>query len=609
MKASYLVHQICSTLLLSAGMAFSSFGQNPSSSITADELKAHVKFLASDELEGRGSGTPGNERAATYIAERFTQYGLTPAGDSGTYFQKFTFVSAVRLGTRNSLNFAGIDARTPSLDPDVDFRPLGFSIDTSVSGNVVFVGYGISAPENGYDDYAGIEVTDKLVIAMRYGPDGNDLHSDLYKHTSFRNKARKAREKGAAGLIVINGPNDDEDDELVKLSYDNSFANSGIAAISMKRGLIERALHHLGKDMKSIQDTIKQNRRPQSIELPGVRASLSTEVVQVMATSANIVGYLEGTSPTLKKQVIVVGAHMDHLGYGGPGSGSLMPDVHEIHNGADDNASGTAGLLELAEAFATRRDPPARGLVFISFSGEELGTLGSSYYVNHPFVPLSHTIGMINMDMVGKLEGRELTVYGTGTSPLWDTVLSSADPDSLFSPKKVPDGFGPSDHSQFYAKDIPVLFFFTGTHNDYHKPSDDWDKLNYQGEEKVIKYVYRIVEKLNNLQERPQFARTQTSSSMGGGDSRGFNVTLGVIPDYGEGSQGMKIGGIRPGGPAEKAGMQAGDVIVKMAGKKVLNIYDYMGILGELKAGQEIDVEVIRNGKTIPLRTTMEKRK
>jgi hypothetical protein len=361
--------------------------------------------------------------------------------------------------------------------------------------------------------------------------------------------------------------------------------------------------------MKSIQDTIKQNRRPQSIELPGVRASLSTEVVQVMATSANIVGYLEGTSPTLKKQVIVVGAHMDHLGYGGPGSGSLMPDVHEIHNGADDNASGTAGLLELAEAFATRRDPPARGLVFISFSGEELGTLGSSYYVNHPFVPLSHTIGMINMDMVGKLEGRELTVYGTGTSPLWDTVLSSADPDSLFSPKRVPDGFGPSDHSQFYAKDIPVLFFFTGTHNDYHKPSDDWDKLNYQGEEKVIKYVYRIVEELNNLQERPQFARTQTSSSMGGGDSRGFNVTLGVIPDYGEGSQGMKIGGIRPGGPAEKAGMQAGDVIVKMAGKKVLNIYDYMGILGELKAGQEIDVEVIRNGKTIPLRTTMEKRK
>jgi hypothetical protein len=609
MKLHTFAVQSLALQFLTVSLYPTSHAQTSTASITPEELRAHVKFLASDELEGRGSGTQGNEQAAAYIARQFENYGLSPAGDSGTYFQTFTFVSAVRLGTGNSLALTGPGHVTTGLTPEVDFRPLGFSSNGAVSGGLVFVGYGISAPESGYDDYSNVEVTGKLVVAMRYGPDGNDLHSDLYKHTSFRNKARMAREKGAAGLILITGPNDEPTDELVRLSYDNSFASSGIPAISMKRLPVEQALGRLHMDLKSVQDSIKANRRPLSAELQGVSATLVTDVVQIKATTANIVGYLQGSAPDLKEQAVVVGAHMDHLGFGGAGSGSLLPDVHEIHNGADDNASGAAGLLELAEAFAAKKSSLARSLVFIAFSGEEMGTLGSSHYVNHPFVPLAQTAAMVNMDMIGKLRKDELTIYGTGTSPIWDEVLSKADPDSLFSIKKVPDGFGPSDHSQFYAKDIPVLFFFTGTHDDYHKPSDDWDKLNYQGEVTVLQFVSRVITDLSHGQDRPAFARTQTSSTMGGGDSRGFNVTLGVIPDYGEGSEGMKIGGIRPSGPAEKAGMKAGDIITRMAGKKVLNIYDYMGILGELKAGQEIDVDVVRDGKTLTLHATMEKRK
>jgi len=300
---------------------------------------------------------------------------------------------------------------------------------------------------------------------------------------------------------------------------------------------------------------------------------------------------------------------MDHIGYGGPGSGSLQPDVHAIHNGADDNASGTAGLLELAQAFADKKVQLKRTILFISFSGEELGVIGSTYYVNNPYFPLDRSVAMINMDMIGRLENKELTIGGSGTSPLWQTILPKYNADSTFTLSLDPSGIGPSDHSQFYAKNLPVLFFFTGEHGDYHKPSDDWNRLNYKAEEKIVKYIYSVAADVESGQDKPIFARVDSPSPMGGrGDSRGFSVTLGIIPDYGQSSEGMKISGIRPNGPAEKAGLQAGDVIVSMAAKKVMNIYDYMGILGELKAGDQIEVEVLRGGKPLKVQAVMQKR-
>jgi Zn-dependent M28 family amino/carboxypeptidase len=282
----------------------------------------------------------------------------------------------------------------------------------------------------------------------------------------------------------------------------------------------------------------------------------------------------------------------------------LQPDTVAIHHGADDNASGTAGLLELAQAFASDPAPLKRGLVFAFFSGEELGTLGSSYYVNNPPVPLARTASMVNMDMIGRLDGKTLTVYGTGTSPEWNALLAKYNGDSTFTLKTVPDGFGPSDHAQFYGKDIPVLFFFTGNHSDYHRPSDTWDKINYAGEEQVVRYVYRIAGDIDGEAVRPPFTRTASSAPTEGADTRGFRTTLGIIPDYNGGGDGMKISVVRPGGPADKAGLKAGDIIVSMAGKKIVNIYDYMEMLGKLKGGDRVDLVVMRDGK--PLNSTAE---
>jgi aminopeptidase YwaD len=603
------MNRVLLSLFLCTSVA--AFGQTPTAAITVEELKAHVKYLASDELEGRGSGTEGNRKAAAYIAERMKQYGLKPAGDNGTYFQTFEFTASVKLGNTNKcvLEGSGVAGSKAELEVDTDFRPLGFTTNASVAGPIIFIGYGISAPDNKYDEYKDLDVNGKIVIALRFGPDGDDMHSDLNKFTSLRNKARTAREKGAVGLVVISGPVDDPDDNLIKLSYDQSFASSGIPAITMKRSVVEKLIAAGGKDLKTVQEEIKKSRQPQNVQINNVTMSLTAEVEHVKATSANVVGYLEGNDPQLKNEAIVIGAHFDHLGFGGPGSGSLAPDAHEIHNGADDNGSGSAALLELEQAFGAEHQSLKRSIIFTAFTGEELGTLGSSYYVNHPFFPLDKTVAMVNMDMVGRLEGKSLTVYGTGTSPRWNDLAATYNKDSSFTLKLIPDGIGPSDHSQFYGKDIPVLFFFTGTHNDYHKPSDDWDKINYEGEEKVTRYIYNIVKELDGDSVRPAFTRTVSTTASGGGDSRGFNVTLGIVPDYGEGKDGMKIGSTRAGGPAEKAGLKAGDLIVMMAGKKVLNIYDYMGILGELKAGQEIDVEVMREGKSVNVKATMEKRR
>lgn len=588
--------------------------QTTSIDISRRDLEVHVKYLASDELEGRRAGTDGNRKAAEYIARQFERFGLSPAGTGGSFFQTFEFVANVRLGQGNALSFSRPDG-LPSLvlTPDVDFRPFGFSTNTSISAPLVFAGYGISAPDENYDDFKDLDVSGKIIVVLRYTPEGSDPHGSLSRHSALRNKARTARDKGAAGLIMITGPLDEEEDSIIKLSYDQSFSTSGIPAVTMKRAAFEDLLMNSGKDLKTIQEELNTTKQPKSFPIPSIIATLSTEVVKVTATTSNVAGYVEGAHPQKKNEVLVIGAHMDHLGYGGPGSGSLTPDVHDIHNGADDNASGTSALLELAEAMGHRKHELDRSVIFIAFSAEEIGLLGSTYYVNNPFLPLATTVAMLNMDMVGRLEANTLTVHGTGTSSIWDDLLrqhnTSGTGTEKFTLKYIADGFGPSDHAQFYGKDIPVLFFFTGTHSDYHRPSDDWDKLNYTGQEQVTRFVDEIAMDLINRDDRPDFKRVQMSSPMAsGGDSRGFTVTLGIIPDYAEGDEGMKIGGLRPQGPAEKSGIKSGDIITRMAGKAVLNIYDYMGILGELKAGQEVEVEVKRDGQQMKFTATMEKR-
>ena len=579
--------------------------------ITAADLKAHIMYLASDELGGRASGTPGNEMAARYIARYLHEWGLAPLGDSGTYFQHFQFVSSVRSGPGNALRFEGksVAGGTLQAAADADFRPLGFSSNGTVSGPLVFAGYGISATDSSYDDFKNLDVKGKIIVVLRYSPDGSDPHGALSRFSSFQVKTRTARDRGAVGFIVVTGPVDEQEDALIRLRFDQSFGNSGIPALSVRRALLEPLIAQSGWTLRATQDSIKARRSPVAFPVAGVTATITSDVEKVTTTTANVIGFLPGSDPALKDQVVVLGAHLDHLGMGGEGSGSLQPDTVAIHHGADDNASGTAGLLELAQAFAWERPSLKRGLVFAFFSGEELGTLGSSYYVNNPPVPLARTVSMVNMDMIGRLEGKTLTVYGTGTSPGWNALLAKDNADSAFTLKFVPDGFGPSDHAQFYGKDIPVLFFFTGNHNDYHKPSDTWDKINYAGEEQVVRYVYRLAGEIDREAARPPFTRTASSAPSEGGDTRGFRTTLSIIPDYNGGVEGMKISVVRPGGPADKAGLKAGDIIVSMAGKKIVNIYDYMELLGKLKGGDRVDLVVMRDGKALNCTAEMATRK
>jgi hypothetical protein len=533
------------------------------------------------------------------------RHGIAPAGDSGTYYQSFDFVSAVKLGPANALRFDGPGtAGSPAVD--VDFRPFAFSTSASASGPLVFAGYGITAPDKNYDDYAGLDVTGKIVLVLRFAPDGENPRGEYARFTSFRAKERTAREKGAAGMLIITGPANDAQDDLVRLRHEPSGGSSGIPVLSVKRSVVEPLLRAAGIELKTIQDSIGARRVPRSVALPATRVTMTADVQKVMGHTANVVGVLAGTDPVHRNEVVVLGAHFDHLGFGG--ANSMVPDTVAIHNGADDNASGTAGLLELAELHGTSRTN-RRTLLFTFFSGEELGTLGSQYYVAHPTYPLAGTVAMLNMDMIGRLDQRVLSVGGTGTSPVWPGLLNVHNADSTFVLKMNPDGFGPSDHASFYGRDIPVLFFFTGTHDDYHKPTDDWEKINYAGEESVVRYVDALVRDLDTLAQRPAFVRAQsTASASPGGDGRGFTVTLGIVPDFGESTTGMKISGVRPNGPAEKAGLHAGDVITKMGTKSILNIYDYMGVLGELKAGDQVEVQFLRDGKTLSATATMAKR-
>ncbi len=590
-----------------------SLAQTSTPEITSGELREHVRYLASDELAGRGSGTDGNTQAALYIAKQLKVWGLKPAGDNGTYFQPFEFVSAVKLGEKNNALVKGpeIPGTQKALTVDVDFRPFGFSASESVEGALVFVGYGVTAPDKEYDDYAGIDVKDKILVMLRYGPDGASPRSPFQRYTGLRNKARVARENGAKAIIMINGPVDETDDSLYRLALDQGAGSSGIVAVSMKRDILDPFFRASGWSLKSLQDSMRATQKPNSFPLGHAHIALDVEVTRVVSQTSNIVGYLEGTDPVRKDEVVILGAHMDHLGMGGPGSGSMTPDTIAIHNGADDNASGTASLLELAQSMSARTSTLARTYVFAFFSAEELGTLGSAHYIAKPSFPLEKSVTMLNLDMVGRLDNRALSIGGTGTSPEWPALLARHNADSTFVLSLNPDGFGPSDHAVFYGKDIPVLFFFTGTHDDYHKPSDDWEKLNYEGQSAITRYIQAIVNDLDTMRARPEFARVQVASSRRGnqgGDSRSFTVTLGIVPDVGESSTGMKISGVRPNGAAEKAGMKAGDIILAMGGKKVMNIYDYMGILGELKAGDEVTVEVDRDGTIMKLQATMQKR-
>ncbi|MEW6127146.1 MAG: M28 family peptidase [Acidobacteriota bacterium] len=609
-----------------------------SGKVSADAITRHVNYLASDKLQGRRAGTPPADEAAKYIANEFKKAGLKPV-DGKNYLQDFSFISGVKLGAKNSFEFHAIKMvvastftnETPGivstkLKVGTDFMPLAFSSSTPVNGQLVFVGYGISAPELQHDDYAGVDVKGKVVAILRGSPDGNNPHGKFAEFTApgleVQKKTIKAREKGAAGVIFISETDKFSDDKLSTMRHDLNFLDAGIPVVVVSKQAAESLLGF------SIQDATKRANGEKTVEakqansvIKTTTVGFQTDVVKLNGKTANVAGLIEGSDPQLKSEYVVIGAHYDHLGLGGGESLEGNP-YGKIHHGADDNASGTSALLELARVMMSDKANLKRSVVFLSFSAEELGLLGSAAYTRNPLVPLASTVAMLNMDMVGRLRDRSLFVGGVGTSPTWkplldklngETVTSASGPNpgngsgSRFQLGTGQDGFGPSDHQSFYVKDVPVLFFFTGSHDDYHKSTDTAEKINAEGTRQIAEFVREIATTVANEPQRIAFVRVK-SEQPNQGRRGGFRVYIGTVPSYAEQNDGLKLDGVRPGSPAEKAGLKAGDVVIKIAQMNIKNVYDYTAVLGELKAGEEIEVVIKRDGQELKVKLTPEKR-
>jgi aminopeptidase YwaD len=580
--------------------------------LSSERIRAHVEFLASDQLQGRGAGTPAADQAARYIEKEFRSYGLKPLTKAG-YLQSFTFVARVELGPQNLFQVkAGKSEQSYKVGED--FMPLAFSSGEAATGEVVFAGYGISAPELQYDNYAGVDVKGKLVMILRGSPDGDNPHGKFAAFTQpgleIQNKTLKAREKGARGVIFVSEEKVFRHDRLSRLHHDLNFLDAGIPTVVISRVLAntileERKSPPVKSEFTGADAVERAKQRTAPLALENLTVSFKTDVSKVNGKTANVVAVLPGSDPQLASEYIVIGAHYDHLGMGGPGSLAANPEG-QIHHGADDNASGTSALLELARVMTMKRDQLKRSVIFIAFSGEELGLLGSAAYVKNPPVPVTSIVAMLNMDMVGRLRNQSLFIGGMGTSPVWKPLVEKLNTSgSRFQLSYGQDGFGPSDHQSFYVKDIPVLFFFTNTHDDYHKPSDTADKINADGIRQVAEFVREIATDVANEAQRIAFTKVKSESKPTSG---GFRVYLGTIPNYSDQSDGMKLDGVRPGSPAERAGLKAGDLITRLGKTPVKNVYDYTYALGELRAGEEVEIAIRRDGREMTLKITPEKR-
>ncbi len=562
--------------------------------INHSNIKRDVTFLASDEMQGRLTGTPEARKAAEYIARQFRESGLVHPPGMNSPYQQFEFTSGIKLGITNTLAMKSTTSRT-EYQVGNDFIPTGFSEDAVIdNAPVVFAGYGIRTQDLKTDDYEGVDVKGKVVLCYNYGPEGDDPKSPYSTYYPIRYKAMTAREHGASALLIVSQTPDD--DELLALRKDSSFGTAGIPVISIKRSVVTQWLQSAG-----VRYPDPENHDAMSFTLPNVTVSLKTNLVREKNKSDNVLGWLPAGKTT--HETIVIGAHYDHLGLGI--EGSLASRWGSVHNGADDNASGVAGLLELARYFSAPRPAPHRNILFIAFGGEELGVLGSTFYVKNPPFPLSNIVTMLNMDMIGRLRNKKLIVGGTGTSPSWNTILQEANTDGIKLTLNE-NGYGPSDHASYYARNIPVLFFFTGAHSEYHKPEDDAGLIEYDGLVTVTNYIARIVEKIDDLPAPPEFVRAKPGTQEAA--SRGFRVYLGTIPDYTEEVKGVKLTGVREESPSEKAGIKAGDIIVTLGDKTIENVYDYTYALQSFKPGDTATVVVLRDGQRISLPVTFEKK-
>jgi Tol biopolymer transport system component len=588
--------------------------------ILVADLRAEVSYLASDALAGRMTGSAGARAAAEHIAAQLKRDGVAPLGEGGSYFQHFEFASGVRVVTNaNRLALLRLDGtETEPFEVEKDFRPLSFSANGEVEGEVVFAGYGLfvpGKPPEGYDSYAGLDVTNKIVLVLRYVPEAVDARrrQELNRFAALRYKAMLARERGAKAILVVTGPNSPNAGELAPLSFDASMAGSGIVAATISGKPAEALLAGSGKALKALQ-TALDDENPHAeggFVLPGVRLRLATGLEHLKKTDRNVLGVLPPGRKTLAPEFVLVGAHYDHLGLGETGALPRSGEENQVHNGADDNASGVAAVLELAAALATERKKQpelfARGVIFAFWSGEELGLIGSSHFVERPPVALSNLVANVNFDMVGRLSENQLSLQGVGSSSVWRRLIEKRNVAAGFNLRLQDDPYLPTDVTAFYPKGVPVVSFFTGSHDDYHRPTDDAERINFEGLERIARFAHGLVLDLVGSPTRPDYAKVE--SARGTGSRETLRAYLGTIPDYTTEVAGVKLSGVRTGSPADKAGLKGGDVIVEFAGQQIKNIYDYTYALDAVKIGQPVEITVLRDGARVRISATPEARK
>ncbi|MBK7037144.1 MAG: M28 family peptidase [Bacteroidetes bacterium] len=524
-----------------------SFSQN----VKEQELKAHVVYLADDKLEGRATGSAGEKLASDYIAEEFRKMGLKPAGDANTYLQAFDAHSGKKPGENNY-----ILAENKWSDLLIAF-PHPMSANGIVTARLLDVNFGITAAVNNYDDYANVDAGGKIVLVQLSSPDGTHPHSKYIEFNDERSKIKNAIAHGAAAVIFYNI---DSNYQSPVADYRRNTAAENIPVYYVENSVVNALKNYKGS------------------------ITISVELLEQIRTGHNIAGFIDNKATN----TVIIGAHYDHLGHGEI-EGSLYRGEPAIHNGADDNASGVSLIIELAEKLKSSNLKNNNYLI-IAFSGEEMGLFGSKAYVNSDAMKNYTPNYMLNFDMVGRLDStKTIIINGVGSSTNFSVLKNINESDIKIVTTE--SGIGPSDQTSFYLKDIPVLHFFTGSHSDYHKPGDDADKVNYSGIKNILDYTYVLIDSLNSL-GKINFTKTKEDNN---DNTPRFTVTMGVIPDYVYSGKGMRIDGVSDGKPAQKAGIMAGDIVLKLGEYEIVDMMAYMQALGKLKKGDKTVVVILRN--------------
>ena len=585
------------SIIFSALSAFSAvsvaFAQSPT--------RVHVQTLASEKFEGRLAGSNGERLASEYLVGELKKIGAKPLPGKSDFQLPFEFTAGTRDGGSSIGIRTGNAAATP---PGNVVRALSFSDNGDVDGPVVFAGYGIVVPETqgfAYDSYATLDVKDKVVVVLRYFPEDAEQKTKqiLARYADLRYKAMAARQHGAKAMIVVTGPRSPNAGELAPMTFDTALAGSGIVALTGTGAVADALFKTAGKTVEEAQKTLDDaNPHATGFAIPDVTVRLHANVVREKKTGHNVVAYLPATTPveTVAKPWVAIGAHYDHLGHGEAGNTlATKEDAARVHAGADDNASGSAAVLGIASIVAS--EPRHRNVLIALWSGEELGLIGSTSFAMAPPVPLHAFAAYFNFDMVGRMQDNKLNIQATGTSPAWARLIEQANIAAGFDLQLQEDPYQPTDVATFNSASVPCLSFFTGTHADYHKPSDTPDKIDYEDLDRIITFAASLIRRVEDAREAPAFTKVEQKMQTGG--RAGVRVFTGTIPDYATDAKGLLLSGVIGGGPAEQAGLQKGDLIVEIAGQTIANIYDYTYALDVLKIGQPAKVVYIRDGRRL----------